>query len=669
MIGVGIDTGGTCTDAVIYNFETKEILSAGKALTTKSNLEIGIANALDTLSADLLHQAEVVSLSTTLATNACVENKGCRAKLLVIGIRENMIEHLKKVFASYGLDDFSQLILLDAKAENVYSNPYDPDWEELRRNAHTYFDDCDCVGIVQMNPRANGGRFERTALEILRQELDIPITIACEMPMETDILKTCASTLLNARLIPLITNFMDAVHRVLEKRGMQVPLTIVRSDGTLMSEEMARTCPVETLLCGPAASVLGGAELVQEDSALLADMGGTTTDIALIRNKEIMMARDGIYMGQWKTMIKGLDVNAVALGGDSAVRFKDERLYLSNERIIPISVLAAQYDHVVPDLIHLNETANAHTRLLHEFYVLQKDISDKAGYTAYEQSVCQALKAKPLITREFVEKIDGDLYYLNLDRLLAEGIIVKSGLTPTDAMVVKGDLRKYQPAAAEVMMEYVAKNVPNKAETMADDIYELVIRKLYLSIGRRLLRVEYPSVKQYQDPDFADTLLSSFYEQARAGERDRLASMSLTTSYPLIGVGAPIHVFLPRVAQLLGTRAVIPAYAYVANALGSIAGQKVASSDVYIHVEYDAGYCTGFYVVAEGRQQVFMDQDQAVAFAREEAERSIRKKARIQKMKENLPVEYRVEEKYIGNHSGKYLTDIIVHARILDTIL
>ena len=67
MLGIGIDTGGTCTDAVIYDFETGTVLGNGKALTTKQNLEIGIANALDTLPQELVKQAGNIALSTTLA--------------------------------------------------------------------------------------------------------------------------------------------------------------------------------------------------------------------------------------------------------------------------------------------------------------------------------------------------------------------------------------------------------------------------------------------------------------------------------------------------------------------------------------------------------------------------------------------------------------------------
>ena len=80
--GIGIDTGGTYTDAVIFDFESKAILGTSKALTTKDDLTTGILEALDALPIDLLRAAEIVSLSTTLATNACVEDKGGLAKLI-----------------------------------------------------------------------------------------------------------------------------------------------------------------------------------------------------------------------------------------------------------------------------------------------------------------------------------------------------------------------------------------------------------------------------------------------------------------------------------------------------------------------------------------------------------------------------------------------------------
>ena len=78
-LGIGIDTGGTYTAAVIYDFENRKILGTAKSLPTKNDLTVGILGAIDGLPADLTRKAKIISLSTTLATNACVEDKGGRA--------------------------------------------------------------------------------------------------------------------------------------------------------------------------------------------------------------------------------------------------------------------------------------------------------------------------------------------------------------------------------------------------------------------------------------------------------------------------------------------------------------------------------------------------------------------------------------------------------------
>ncbi|MBQ9032141.1 MAG: hypothetical protein IJ106_11920 [Parasporobacterium sp.] len=683
MIGIGIDTGGTCTDAVIYDTKTHQILAAGKTLTTKSNLEIGIAQVLDTLPNDLLRQAKSLSLSTTLATNACVENKGCRAKLLIIGTSPDLIARLKEVLSDYGISDMSQLIVLDAKTENIYSEPYDPDWADLQRRIPELFSDCDSVGIVQTFPNANGGRFEMTALRILQNELTIPLTIAYEISKETDFLKVCASTLLNARLIPLITEFIQAVHNVMENHHLEIPLMIVRSDGTLMSEDMARTCPVETLLCGPAASVLGGCELSREKDALVLDMGGTTTDIALVRNGDPVRATKGIMIGQYRTSIKGLDAQAISLGGDTAVRFNEHGLYLDTVRIIPVSILADTYDTVLPDLQELARRTHPHTRLIHEFYVLQKDISGKPGYTESERQICEALKDGPLITLKLVERLGADLYHLDTRRLEQEGILIKSGITPTDMMVLKGDLTLYDPAAARAVVSYTAMNLDLDAAKIPDLIYEMVIRKMYQSVGAYILQKQYPTRDHYFAPENTEPLLDAFYQQAvrdladdpegdasTALVRERPVSspeqaalpaavMRLTTPLPLVGIGAPIHVFLPAVAKLLGTRAILSEYSHVANALGAAAGRKTAYVDVPIAADYDGFSLAGYSVMHNCRKHLFEEADDAIAFAKEIALEAIRRRAVFQGFGDDPQIELSVQEKYIRK---TILVEIIIHA-------
>ena len=91
-LGIGIDTGGTYTDAVVYDFDAERVLGSAKALTTKEDLSLGIGRALDALDPALTRNASLVSLSTTLATNACVEGKGGRAKLLFLGVGRETLD-------------------------------------------------------------------------------------------------------------------------------------------------------------------------------------------------------------------------------------------------------------------------------------------------------------------------------------------------------------------------------------------------------------------------------------------------------------------------------------------------------------------------------------------------------------------------------------------------
>ena len=105
MIGIGIDTGGTCTDAVVFDITERCILASAKSQTTHDHLEQGIGNSLDKLPKELLHQASFLALSTTLATNACVENKGGRVFMIFIGVSEKVVRNTCRDYGFESLDD------------------------------------------------------------------------------------------------------------------------------------------------------------------------------------------------------------------------------------------------------------------------------------------------------------------------------------------------------------------------------------------------------------------------------------------------------------------------------------------------------------------------------------------------------------------------------------
>lgn len=186
-IGIGIDTGGTYTDTVIYDFDKKEVLAKGKTLTTRENLETGIGNALDMLPHELAKQAAVLSLSTTLATNACVENKGGRAKAILIGTSDKVLRSIDAETV-YGLRPEDVLCLdvyssLDGRIVNH------PDWDLVMEEYDEWFRDAQALSVSAVNAVRNGAVCEKLAKERLTAKYHVPFVMAYELASELNVME------------------------------------------------------------------------------------------------------------------------------------------------------------------------------------------------------------------------------------------------------------------------------------------------------------------------------------------------------------------------------------------------------------------------------------------------------------------------------------------------
>lgn len=577
MIGIGIDTGGTYTDAVIYDFEKKEVLSSGKALTTKKDLTIGIRNALNTLSDEVLKQAEFLSLSTTLATNACVEGIGGRVKLVFIGVEEKTVQEFHQ---SYGLPKPEEICFLPKPVT---------DWEAFREEVRASFAEYDSVAIVEIFAREDQGKYEKDAEKIIHETLDIPCVLGNDLFHELNVLRRGAGVYLNAQLIPVIRCFLKAIQEVLSEKKMELPIVVVRSDGSLMSLEYTLSHPVDTLLCGPASSIIAGTELVHPKDALVVDMGGTTTDVAIVRDHLPLTVEKGINIGDYKTFVKGLYVDTFGLGGDSAIRFKDRHIYLDTTRVIPLCHLAAEYPSVLTDLKELLAAyPEGHIFGLHEFFVLLHDIEESPGFTEAEKAFCRALKEKPLIYEKAARAVGRDVYNFRVaERLEKEGIVMRAGLTPTDIMHLKGDFHRYEAEASRSGSRFVSACIDMGVQELCENAYTLIKKKLYCNLARILLKYEKPFYEQHEKEPLFLQFLEDCFESA--AKREGFGKLALTTDAVLIGIGAPVHIFLQDVAEMLGTNAVIPEHAPVANALGAALGNVQVTFPVEIKPVYDGG--------------------------------------------------------------------------------
>ncbi|MBT7122795.1 MAG: hydantoinase/oxoprolinase family protein [Clostridia bacterium] len=593
-IGLGIDTGGTYTDAVLYEFTGKKILLTAKALTTKEDLSIGISNAIDEFDKEWLSKIDFVSLSTTLATNACVEDKGWRAKLIYLGVEDKLIE---KFGAPYGLPDSSEIYFLNGGVDMKGAIKEEPDWQALREDMPGFLSDADAVAIVELFGSLNPTS-EKKAQEYISNEFGIPAICGHELFTDLNALKRGASTILNARLIPIIEDFIDAIKKSLKQRDINAPLVIVRSDCTLMSESYTSVRPVDTLLCGPAASVMGGVKLTGEKDSIVIDMGGTTTDIAIVQDGVPLKAKDGVNIGKWQTFVKAVQVDTIGLGGDSQIRFDSlDKLVLGPTRVMPLCIAAHRWPSVTSSLKKLSEQQKISAMPMHEFVCLMSNIGDESLYSQQEIKLCAALANGPLILGEAAKAAGTDVYNFNINRLEREGVVARAGLTPTDLMHINGDFNEFDADAAKLGAAVVARSKDTTTQALIELVYDRIKQTMYTTIVSAILKKTHQKFKLHGLGDRLELLVEESWARAKLPQSTDLVDFKFSTGFALGGLCAPIHIFLPDVADALGASYVIPKHANVANALGAIVGNVSAISEIQVRPDYHPAGLKGYFVM------------------------------------------------------------------------
>ena len=595
MIGIGIDTGGTYTDAVAYDINSRKVLCSGKARTTHDRLEKGIRNAIKTIDPSLIEQASYISLSTTLSTNACVENKGGRVCLFYIGIDEKTLE---RTGADYGFSDMECMRFIDGDPVGGR----EPDWAAVKKMLPEVTKNYDAIAVSQINARRNSGAYEKKLKELVLELRDMPVVCAYEIFTDLNAVKRGAGAYLNARLIPVIDEFFKAVKTVLSEEKIDLPLVIMRSDGSLVSEEYSRRFPVETLLCGPTASAKGAKELfAPEENAVIVDMGGTTTDIALIKNFEPLIDKSGVRVGKWQTFVKGIYIDTFALGGDTIVTYKSGQLQLGSRRAEPLSMLAGKYPGVVDAIRECTEEMRGSTMQYYEhFYIAEPDkyLKNESRYTEEERTFCDALKDGPRSVRQLASILKIDPRRFKTARLEDEGILMKSAFTPTDCMVLRGDIQASENGmdAAALAGTFIADSIKiprgkieERLSELTGRVYYLVRERLYKNIVRVLWQDSNGREPDNDELDSLNRMTEKSFKMEYTGETESFFHVAFSTNAKLLGVGAPTHIFIEDTAKALRTSGACSNHSGVANAVGALIGDVCVYESVYIKPCYNMG--------------------------------------------------------------------------------
>jgi N-methylhydantoinase A/oxoprolinase/acetone carboxylase beta subunit len=580
---LGLDTGGTFTDAVLLA-DRRRVIASTKALTTPWDLAIGIGQAIRAVLASLPAGARredisLVSVSTTLATNAVVEHRFSPVCSLLIGFDDAMVERsgLKRHGAG-------ALVRIGGghTATGEESSPLDE--EAVRRAVREHEDRVEAFAVAGNFSVRNPAHELRTR-QIIRALSPKPVTCAHELSSRLDAPRRALTAALNARLTPQIRHLIEALSGVLVEESIDAPLMIVKGDGSLMKAEVALEYPVETILSGPAASVVGAGFLTGAADFVVSDMGGTTTDIAVVSGGRPVVRAEGALVGVWRTMVEAVDVRTSGLGGDSEVSFDRQlRLRVGPRKAVPLSLLAQSFPGVLTRLRALAKLERLPDHPA-QFALRNPDRAPPAHLSPLERRVWDVLELEPRHVSDVVRNASG---LEALRRLADAGLASLAAFTPSDAMHVLGRQHGWCREAAECGARILATEERNARGAAAAETPQAICERTYEHVVRETGRMLLEAALAH-DPGLEvrgrgwGLLGDRLIEEVVAGRRfSNLLQAQLGLARPLIAIGAPVGAYYPEVARRLGALLSIPEHAAVCNAVGAVAG--VVSQTVEILV-------------------------------------------------------------------------------------
>ncbi|MGR2740849.1 hydantoinase/oxoprolinase N-terminal domain-containing protein [Billgrantia sp. Q4P2] len=572
---LGIDTGGTFTDAVLLN-EADQVVAMAKRLTTRLDLQQGIADALGALPTDLLSQVDLVSLSSTLTTNSAVEGKGAPICVLLIGYDERQV----KATGLVSLLGANSLILLGGGHDAGGCELAPLDEQALRETILAWRERVSAFAVSASFSVRNPAHEQRAA-ELVHELTGKPVTCGHELAASLGAPRRAMTAALNARMIAYVARLIEAVQGLLHSHRISAPLMIVKGDGSLISADSAILQPITTVLSGPAASVNGAIMLSGRRNLIVADMGGTTTDIAVVRDGLPTLSFDGARVGDWRPMVEAIKLYSIGLGGDSEVAFDPGRgLAIGPRRVLPMSLLVSQHPELHEALLRqLNiPPGSNHNRFAMR---LQHDEALLGQLTPDEHEAWARLAEGPV---EMLRAVEEKRWLARaLTSLERRGLVIFSGFTPTDAAHVLGISRHWDVEAARLAAVIWAKRMRRQyglgrwpegdAEAPSREVFGRVVK----AISTKLIEAGLHDANvDAQQARLASSLAALILRgESRVTTTPSVFTLNFSPLSPVVAVGGPAASYYPAVGEALGAEVVLPSHGEVANAVGTLLGQVV----------------------------------------------------------------------------------------------
>lgn len=564
--GLGIDTGGTYTDAVIVDLDDYSVLAKKKSPTTHEDLSIGLYNSVDAvLVATEIDPSEIsmVGISTTLATNSVLEGKGGEVGLIFIGwdpMIPGTYGEKKQVYVRGGYD-------VRGRAQDSLS------LEEVTAAIKEVSQGVDAIAISGLFATVNSSQ-ERKVKELAMKLTDLPTVAGHELSASLGIELRAETAVLNGKLISVVSKFFHDVEETFKQKGIKAPIMVYKGDGSVMTLEKAKIHPVETILSGPAASSMGGKLLSGKDDCVIVDIGGTSTDIAVVEGGYPQVKYEGAEIGDWRTRVKAVDMYTVALGGDSRISMEANRFRFGPDRVIPLSTFSVDHPQIIPRIMHNN--------ILDYYHVNEK--RKDVPLTERESKILQSMVGKgPLSSMDVMNGVDG-LWAIKdeLKSLTQKGCIFLISLTPTDVMVFLGLFESGNFDGARAGVHAVAQRLGMTEKQAATLIMDELRIKVSEAVITKMLN---DTMKGWHSKETA-----IFLRRMASIDRKAVFNIKAHMNMPIVGIGAPAGFLMNDIGERLGTEVILPENNDVGNAIGAVSSRIVESLSATITPTADFRY-------------------------------------------------------------------------------
>jgi len=313
---LGIDVGGTHTDAVLI--EDGEIIRKAKALTNSNDIMASLLEVTNGLFTDVNpEKLRRVVLSTTISTNAIVQNKIKRVGMIVAGgpgLPPSLLPRQEDVCFISGYVNHRGMEISPLDRREVAAGAASPSRAGIEH-----------VGVVGKFSTRNPHQ-ELEIGEMLKDRFQ-HVSLGHRLSGNLNFRRRIVTTYLNAAVASLYQRFCLSVLDFVRERSIRAPIYILKADGGTIEIEKSLAYPVQTILSGPAASIMGVLSLACcNEDAIALDIGGTTTDIAVLADGVPLLEGFGVTIEGQKTLIRGLRTRSIGLGGDSAAKWENGRL-------------------------------------------------------------------------------------------------------------------------------------------------------------------------------------------------------------------------------------------------------------------------------------------------------------------------------------------------------